>query len=131
MDIAICIFNKESNLLQYAGAYNSLYLINGHDFCEIKADRMPIGISEKKVQFRNNQMQVQKGDVFYLFSDGYIDQFHHETNEKFKSKRFQEMLRDNHSKSMNEQKKIVSDRIIDWIGNGEQIDDIMVLGIRI
>jgi ligand-binding sensor domain-containing protein/serine phosphatase RsbU (regulator of sigma subunit) len=131
MDIAMCVYDRETMELQYAGAFNSLYIVNNNEFGEIKADRMPIGISEKRDPFKNNVIKLQKGDVFYMFSDGYVDQFHYETNQKFKSKRFQEMLKTNSEKKMTEQKVVVENQIIEWIGTGEQIDDIMVVGIRI
>ena len=110
---------------------DELPFVNNNEFTEVKADRMPIGISEKVNSFKNNVIKTNKGDVFYMFSDGYVDQFHFETNEKFKSKRFQEMFKNNYSKSMSDQKKVVGNQIVEWIGNGDQIDDIMVIGIRI
>ena len=132
MDIALCVINLEKMKMQYAGAYNPLYLFRNNELIETKADRMPIGIYIKeKESFTNNEIDLQKGDVFYIFSDGYQDQFGGEDGQKFKTKNFKQFLLDIHQKPMAEQREILDKRIDEWRGDWEQIDDIIILGIRV
>ncbi len=103
-----------------------------YELIEIKGDRMPIGIYIKELTpFTNNEIQVQPGDIIYIFSDGYVDQFGGEKGKKFKSKSFKELLFSIHNKTMEEQKIFLDKTIEDWRGNLEQVDDILVIGIRI
>jgi serine phosphatase RsbU (regulator of sigma subunit) len=93
---------------------------------------MPIGISDKREStFTNQEIQLQKNDTLYMFSDGYVDQFGGPDNSKFKSKPFKELLLSIQSKSMEEQELVLDQTIEGWKGNTEQIDDILVVGIRI
>ncbi len=118
--------------MQYAGAYNPLYIYRNNELMEVKADRMPIGIYIKeKESFTNNEIDLQKGDVFYIFSDGYQDQFGGEDGRKFKTKNFKQFLLEIHQKPMAEQREILDKRIDEWRGDWEQIDDIIILGIRV
>jgi serine phosphatase RsbU (regulator of sigma subunit)/ligand-binding sensor domain-containing protein len=132
MDIALCIIDQEEMKMQYAGAYNPLYLFRNNELIEYKADRMPIGIYVKeKESFTNNIIDLQKGDVFYIASDGYQDQFGGEDGQKFKTKNYKELLLEIHQKPMAEQREILNKRIDEWRGRWEQVDDIIILGIRI
>ncbi|NOQ23806.1 MAG: SpoIIE family protein phosphatase [Bacteroidales bacterium] len=132
MDIALCIVDLEKMKMQYAGAYNPLYLFRNNEFIEVKADRMPIGIWVKeKESFTNNEIDLQKGDVFYIFSDGYQDQFGGEDGQKFKTKNYKKFLLDIHQKPMAEQREILDTRIDEWRGKWEQIDDIIIVGVRV
>lgn len=139
MDIALCILDKKNKTLQYAGGYNPLYLIRKNELIEIKADKMPIGISSKAGEsFTNHELNLQKGDAFYMFSDGYIDQFGGPKGKKFMTSRFKQLLLDIQNKIMFEQKEILEQTLDDWMGNTdlhgenyEQIDDIIVMGIKI
>ncbi len=131
MDISICVYNPEKLSIQNAGAFNSIYIMKGNELSEIKADRMPIGIHERNEKFKNNDICVSKGDTIYMYSDGYVDQFNGETNEKFKSKRFQELIKKCHPLTMKGQYTVFDTTMTEWIGNGEQIDDIMLIGFRI
>jgi len=132
MDIALCVIDFDNMILQYAGAYNSLYLFRKGELIEIKADRMPIGIHiREKESFTNNEMALEKGDTLYIFSDGYADQFGGEKGGKFKTKNFKKLLADIQPKTMKEQHTILDKNIDDWRGDIEQIDDILVLGIRV
>jgi serine phosphatase RsbU (regulator of sigma subunit)/uncharacterized protein HemY len=132
MDIALCVMDIENMVLQYAGAYNPLYLFRNGELLETKADRMPIGIYiREKESFTNNEIKLEKGDTFYIFSDGYADQFGGEKGGKFKTKAFKQLLADIQSKSMEEQHEILNKTIDEWRGDIEQIDDIIVLGIRV
>ena len=132
MDIALCIVDSEKMKMQYAGAYNPMYLYRNNELMEVKGDRMPIGIHIKeKESFTNNKIDLQKGDVFYIFSDGYQDQFGGEDGQKFKTKNFKQFLLEIHQKPMVEQREILDTRIDEWRGKWEQVDDIIILGVRI
>ena len=132
MDIALCIVDLENMKMQYAGAYNPLYICRNNELIEVKADRMPIGIYIKeKESFTNNEIDLEKGDTFYLFSDGYSDQFGGEDGQKFKSKNFKELLLEIYHKPMAEQREILNTKIDKWRGRWEQVDDIIILGIRV
>ena len=149
MDAALCIWHKDTDKLEYAGANNSLFIIrkditksdiaksvkvrfHGENIAEIKPDRQPVGYEEgKEGLFTKHEIQLQKGDTLYTFSDGYQDQFGGEKDKKFMVKRFKELLVSIQDKSMQEQKGILDRTIENWKGDGEQIDDICVIGVRI
>lgn len=131
MDIALCIFNKKSNILEYAGAYNPLYLIRNGELHEYKADRMPIGIYHiEKESFTNNEIEIKKDDIIYIFSDGYADQFGGPAQSKFKSANMKKMLLEIWNRPMEEQKQIIEERFNKWKGKLDQIDDIILIGIK-
>ncbi|MCK4663760.1 MAG: DUF4154 domain-containing protein [Bacteroidales bacterium] len=132
MDIALCVLDLDKNILQYSGAYNPLYLIRNKELLQFKADKMPIGIHiHKERPFTNHVIDIQKDDSIYIFSDGYVDQFGGEKNSKFKIKPFKQLLIDIQDKTMNEQKEILNKTIEKWKGSYDQIDDILVMGIKI
>ncbi|MCD4834717.1 MAG: SpoIIE family protein phosphatase, partial [Bacteroidales bacterium] len=132
MDIALCIIDPDKQKLQYSGAYNPLYLIRDEDFILLKADRMPIGIHIiDKGPFTNHEIDIQKGDIIYIFTDGYIDQFGGPNSRKFKLVPFKEMLISIKDKSMSEQKEILDIEFAKWKGDHDQIDDVLVMGIKI
>ncbi len=132
MDVALTIIDLENMNLQYAGAYNSLYIIREGELIERKADKMPIGIYIKeKESFTKHELDLQKDDTIYTFSDGYVDQFGGENGRKFMSKPFKRLLLSIQEKSMAEQKDILEKNILDWRGDIPQVDDIIVLGIRV
>lgn len=132
MDIALAMVDLKNMKLQFAGAYNPLYLFRDGELIQYKADRMPIGIYVKeKPEFTNHIIDLKKGDTFYVFSDGYQDQFGGEKGEKFKTKRMKKLLADIQSKSMEEQKAILERTIDDWKGDREQLDDIILIGVRV
>ncbi len=138
MDMALCVIDTKKNTLQYSGANNPLYVIRNEELITYKADKMPVGIFYKeKESFTNNDIQLEKGDTFYIFSDGYIDQFGGEKGRKFMSKRFKRMLLENHKSHMSDQKEFYNKTIEDWKANKdsdgehyEQVDDILVIGFR-
>jgi ligand-binding sensor domain-containing protein/serine phosphatase RsbU (regulator of sigma subunit) len=132
MDIALCAINTVSLTLQFAGAYNPLYRIRNGELTEIKGDRMPIGIHIKeKDTFTNNTIQLEKNDMIYLFSDGFVDQAGGPENRKFLSINFKKLLLEIYTKSMHEQKLELEIAFEKWTGENEQVDDILVMGIRI
>ena len=131
MDIALSIINLETKELQYAGAYNPLYLFRNGELIERKADKMPIGIHIKEPRdFTNQSIQLEENDSVYMFSDGYIDQFGGEDGSKYKSRKFKELLHNIQGKLMSEQKEIINETHKNWKGNQKQLDDILIIGMR-
>jgi serine phosphatase RsbU (regulator of sigma subunit) len=132
IDIALCVYEPFMGVLQYSGANRPLIMIRNGVMREIKPDKMPIGVAPlEEVSFTNHRIEVEPGDSFYLFSDGYPDQFGEETNKKFKYKKFRDLLLSVQGKSMAEQKKIFEETYYSWKGKTTQIDDILVLGFEI
>lgn len=137
MDIALCAINLDNKVLHFSGANNPLYLIrknvNGNSFelIEIKADRMPVGVHPKEEQsFNCNEIALQSNDTFYVFSDGYTSQFGGSNFERFKTKRLKETLLRIQDSPMEEQKQILENTLLEWKGKNEQVDDILIIGIR-
>jgi len=132
MDLALCVIDTITMKVQYSGAYNPLYIIRNGELIEYKADKMPIGIhKEKSDPFKNNDIDIQIGDALYMFSDGYVDQFGGIKQKKFMTKNFKELLMRINKKPMKEQGEILEKTLKEWMGNVEQIDDILVMGLRI
>ncbi len=133
MDMALCIFDFKRMNLEFAGANNPILLIRDGEVTMYKGDRFPIGVYEGSVPkpFSNNEIDIRTGDCVYMFSDGYPDQFGGPDNKKFMLRKFQELLRDVHSMPMNKQKEILAQRLTEWRGDNEQVDDILVIGIRV
>ena len=131
MDIAFCIINTETKELQYSGAFNPLYLFRNGELTEYKGDRQPIGVYYEEVPFENHRIQLQKDDVFYLFSDGYVDQFGGKGERKFLTKRFKNLLYSVQDKNMQEQKEILENAFLNWQGKNDQVDDVLVMGVRV
>jgi serine phosphatase RsbU (regulator of sigma subunit)/uncharacterized protein HemY len=132
MDIALLCIDHVAMKAEYAGAYNPMYLIRNKELVEYDADRMPIGIHIKgSTEFTNNVLDIQKGDSIYIFSDGYIDQFGGEKSKKFMAKRLKELLLEINSEPMEKQSKTLNTAIEKWMGRIEQIDDILVIGLKI
>lgn len=153
MDMSLVSINKETLLMQYSGANNPIYIVRKEPieeknnkikkleefnnessnliFHEIKPDKMPIAIYDNLSRFELHEIHLQKGDQIYLFSDGYADQFGGPKNKKFKYKTFKNTIIKNANLPMEEQKNILQNTFVEWIGANEQVDDILVLGIKI
>lgn len=132
MDIALCIIDLENLKMQFSGAYNPLYLARNNELITLKGDRMPIGIYiAEKESFTNHETEISKGDTIYIFTDGYTDQFGGPQTQKFKTAPFRDLIESNQDKSMAEQKKILEDNFDKWKGDYDQIDDVLVIGIKI
>ncbi len=129
MDIALC--SLEGNKLQYAGANNPLWIIRNGEILETKANKQPIGKFDNPLSYNTHSFELQKGDIIYIFSDGYVDQFGGEKGKKFKAKAFRKMLLDIENKNMDEQRLLIDNTFESWKGNLEQIDDVCVIGVRI
>jgi tetratricopeptide (TPR) repeat protein len=117
--------------LQWSGAYNPLWYITEGKLVEIAGDKQPIGKTDKPRPFATQSLDLNKGDVLYLFTDGYADQFGGEKGKKFKYKQLQQLLMDNVQLPMAEQKKVLEKAFTEWQGSLEQTDDVCVIGIRI
>ena len=138
MDIALGIIHKKTLELQFAGAYNPLYIVRDKHLQELKGDPFAIGmfVGEEARPFTNNTFQLEKGDMIYAFSDGYADQFGGPKGKKFKYKPFKQMLMDHSAKSAEEQKLVLEKQLDNWMQwperpIEEKIDDICILGIRV
>jgi ligand-binding sensor domain-containing protein/serine phosphatase RsbU (regulator of sigma subunit) len=133
MDISLCCFDKQSNRLCWSGANNPLWIIRkeSKELEVIKPDKQPIGKSENPAPFNTNYIQLFKGDSFYIFTDGYQDQFGGEKGKKFMAAKMKDMFLCNFDKPMEDQKSIVLNAIENWKGKLEQVDDICVWGVRV
>jgi len=132
MDISLCVFDPNTHELQFAGANNSLVIVRNQEPIILKADRMPIGYSySDRKEFNNHVVRLQKKDMIYMFSDGYADQFGGPSGKKYYSKRLKELFVEISELSMRDQKKVLNSTFKEWMGNEEQVDDVIIWGIRI
>lgn len=133
MDISFCTIDFNTLELQYAGAYNPLYLIRNGELIPTKANKFPIGLflGEEKKKFTNHSLQLQKDDCVYIFSDGYADQFGGPNGKKFMAGRFCDLLLEVHKHPIELQKEILNKIIEEWRGPLDQVDDILVIGLKI
>lgn len=132
MEMALFKLDLEHNNLQYSGARRPLYLIRDNQLSELAPDKMPLGIYEDGLNpFTSKEMEFKKNDMIYLFSDGYVDQLGGPDRKTFKSKRFRELLLNNCHLPMNKQKEVLEHALEEWKSDIEQIDDILVMGIKI
>jgi serine phosphatase RsbU (regulator of sigma subunit) len=131
MDVALCSINFKTLVLTFAGAKNPVYIVRKKELYEIKGDKQPIGAHETQEPFTNKEYQLEKGDMVYIFSDGYADQFGGPKGKKLKYKPFKEMLIANADESMDEQEQELENLFENWRGDLEQLDDVCVIGVRI
>ncbi len=135
MDISLCAIDKDKSKIDFAGAFNPLYLVRNNEIVVIEADRMPIGIyeySQKPKEFTNYSIELQKGDTLYMFSDGYPDQFGGKRGKKFMVGRFKKLILKLQEMPIDQQRDYMDNTIKRWMdGSSEQIDDILVIGMRI
>ncbi len=151
MDIQLCIINYKRGKLQYSGANNPFYLVrkiekdfpqgekysvienpeSGYKLLQIKADKMPIGIYLNIEPFSLHEIDILPDDQIYLFSDGYVDQFGGKNGRKFMSKRFKQIILQNAGNDMMLQRKALIDALKNWMIGWEQVDDILVIGLKL
>ena len=132
--IAICSVDTKNRIVKYAGANRPVWIIrNGQTQVEeIKATKTAIGgLTEDNQHFESHELKLQQGDTFYICTDGYADQFGGAEGKKLMTKKLKEMLLEIQSKTMKEQKQHLANFVENWKGNREQIDDILVIGVRI
>ncbi|MCK5136325.1 MAG: SpoIIE family protein phosphatase [Bacteroidales bacterium] len=131
MDMALCVVDPGKRTLQYSGGFNPLIIIRDGELIMYKADPMPIGIGAITGRvFTKHDINLQKGDLVYLYSDGYEDQFGGEKDKKFSRKRFRNLLLEIHSMPVPEQKAALEKALDAWMDGHEQVDDITVMGIK-
>lgn len=133
MDICVIALDRKTMKLEFAGAFNSLWIIRDKEFIELQADRMPVGafLGEVTQQFTAREFDLKSGDQLYLHSDGFADQFGGPHGKKFKGKQLKQLLTDSSSLSMSEQRETLVTAFEMWKGDLEQIDDVCLIGIRI
>ncbi|UKN00821.1 tetratricopeptide repeat protein [Paracrocinitomix mangrovi] len=131
MDISLIRIDLNTKKAIWAGANNPLYYIKSESIEEIKANKQPIGYSDQVTAFDDHNIQFQEGDMVYLFSDGYADQFGGDKGKKFKYSNFKQLLINLHKESLDVQKQQLDDTIENWRGSIEQLDDICIIGIKI
>lgn len=133
MDGALLSIDLASRKIQYSGANNPLWIArsDADEMEEIKANKQPIGDFDHAVPFTNHEVQLSEGDIVYVFSDGYVDQFGGPKGKKFKYKTLKTLLFDNKGKPVSEQKEILERTFTSWKGELEQLDDVCIIGIRV
>ncbi len=132
LDIALCIIDRKQMNLQFTGAFNPLYIISDNNLDIIRGDRIPIGFSFREgTYFTRHDIKIKEGDMIYMFSDGYYDQFGGENRKKFMAKRFIHLLLDISQFSLKKQEEWLDKTLVDWMEDNEQVDDITVVGIKI
>ncbi len=130
LDISLINIDTGTWKCRYAGANSPLYLFRKKELVEFKPDQMPVSIYPLMDPFTTHEIQLEKGDQLYLFSDGYADQFGGKDRRKFKYKAFKQLLTDHSHHPMALQHQILTETIVNWQGNNEQIDDMVVIGLR-
>lgn len=133
MDISLCVINTKTLELKYAGANNPIYVFKHNELTQLVANKFPVGafIEEQIQTFTSQKIRLQKGDAIYLFSDGYADQFGGENGKKFKYQQFKNTLTEIQDKPMKEQHNVLARTFNVWRGKLEQVDDVLVIGIKI
>jgi serine phosphatase RsbU (regulator of sigma subunit) len=130
MDIGLCVIDRQRKKIQFAGAFFPLYLIRDGSLTEIIADKIIIGMNPENQPYTDHEMAILDNDIFYIFSDGYVDQFGGSENKKFMYRRFRYLLLTIHNFPVSDQKSILEENIRTWMGMNEQVDDMMVIGFR-
>ena len=134
MDIAMAVIDKEKHSIEYAGALRPMYMFCNGEFVELKGDKIPISSNISGTSINNNYTNYEQpfntGDQFYIFSDGIIDQFGGGDGKKYLTKRFKDLLAEIKDLPMKEQKELIKKDHDEWRGRYDQVDDILVIGIR-
>ncbi len=132
MDGTIISYDPENMKIVFAGAYNPIYIISKNEIHEFTGDKMPLSFYPKMANFSGTDIDVRKGDIIYMFTDGYADQFGGDNEiKKFRRRRFRELLFEIHGEPLNIQQQILSDTFNTWKGKEEQVDDIIVIGLEL
>ncbi len=131
IDISLSIIDLKTRKLQFAGAYNHLYIVRNKEKIKIKADRQPIGIGLKETNFKNQEFQLKKNDIIYSYSDGYADQLGGDNFRKFLSLKFINLLVDISEQPFNDQKDLLEKTLSNWKGKRPQTDDILVFAGKV
>ncbi|MFN5295587.1 MAG: SpoIIE family protein phosphatase [Flavobacteriales bacterium] len=132
MDIALCTIDKDTMELEFSGAQNPVYVVRAGELIELDGDGFSIGsYVNGEREFTGKKMDLMEGDCLYTFSDGYADQFGGPSGKKFMRKQFRQLLLEIHTLSMEQQKEALMRRFDEWRGSQEQVDDVLVIGVRV
>ena len=131
IDLAMVTIHTDSLKCEFAGANNPLYLVRKGQLTEYKAELMPLSHYQRMDPFPTHEIQLEKEDQLYLSSDGYADQFGGKNRKKFKYKALQQLISKHSGSSMQKQHQVLLDTILQWQGENEQIDDMVIVGIKI
>jgi ligand-binding sensor domain-containing protein/serine phosphatase RsbU (regulator of sigma subunit) len=133
MDVALCVIDTETREVRFSGAYRPLLIVSDGKLEKIESDKFPIGGAQMAAEriFTRHTKHLKKGDTLYMFSDGYADQFGGERGKKFMVKRLNELLLSMYKLSPNIQLETLESHIQEWKGSHEQVDDILVIGVRL
>jgi len=131
MDISLCKIDVHQKKVEFAGAYNPLYLIRNGELSVSDGDRQPIGAHENRKPYTNHSVDLMDGDMLYIFTDGYIDQFGGPKGKRYMSKRFKALLVSMVGEEVTRQSELLQKELESWQGEEQQIDDILIIGIRI
>lgn len=133
MDISVCVWDRKTNVVEFAGANHSLLYIQNKQLFELKGNRTTIGFEEEKQArtFDTKKIPITSDTMFYLFTDGYVDQFGSHKDVKFMKNRFRDLLMSIHDKKVETQEIILRETMEEWMQQTEQIDDILVMGFRL
>ena len=131
MDISMVRLNLKTNEIAWAGANNPLYIIKNNQLIEVRGDRQPVGYSYQQEPFTDHRLELKKGMVLYLFSDGFHDQFGGSKGKKYKTKQLKNKFLEIHKEPLLEQKNILHKEFLTWRGDIEQIDDVCVIGLKL
>ena len=133
MDVAICLIDKTANTIIYAGANRPLYSVDAEGFCiETKGDKRPIGgLDNSMFKFSEHKFDLTLHTNYYLFTDGFVDQFGGDKDKKFTTKRFKEILSSISKKPMEEQLTLIEKAFVNWKTTSAQTDDVLVIGFKV
>lgn len=133
MDIGLCMFDRASKTLSFAGAKRPLYFVQNSELNELKGDHYPVGgvLYDTQREYHQHEIQLEKGDLVYLFTDGIVDQFGGPNNKKFMYPRFRSLIEKIIDKPLSDQKKAIYKELNHWQGNNEQTDDMLLIAIKI
>ena len=149
MDMSLSIIDTDNKTIDFAGAYNPLFIVTSINseieqqisfdskkienekfkLLELKADRMPISISRKTESFKSNILKYSENDKIFMFSDGIVDQFHFKTLKKYKKAKFKKNIIETSNMTASKQGEIIKASYLEWKGNSEQTDDVLIIGI--
>lgn len=130
MDVGLCIIDKQNRKIFYSGAFFPLYLLRNKSLTQISGDRIIIGMNSARIPYTDHEIDIQEDDMFYLFSDGYVDQFGGTENRKFMYRRLRYLLLNIHEFDVKDQKSVLEENIKTWMGPNQQVDDMMIIGFK-
>ncbi|MDX9773130.1 MAG: SpoIIE family protein phosphatase [Bacteroidales bacterium] len=130
IEMSICIINKNTREMEFSGAFLPVYIVRDDKLIEIKGDKKNVIQSFAMVSFNRSIFRLQEGDILYLFSDGYADQFGGPENKKFMYRRLRHLLLTISKYPLIDQERILDETISSWMNGNDQIDDMMILGLR-